>query len=71
MSACGPIPWDAVDRFARVHQFNSTQVDYDAFMLIIANLDNAFLEVQRKQVERGRDGRRSGGGGRPMKRHTR
>ncbi len=71
MNGCGPIPWDAMDRFAEVHQFNSSQVEYDAFMLIIQNLDNAFLDVQNKRMERDRKGRERSSGGRPMKRHKR
>jgi hypothetical protein len=58
-------------RFAEVHQFNSTEVEYDAFILIIQNLDNAFLDVQGKRIERDRKGRERSSGARPIKRHRR
>lgn len=47
----GPIPWTAVDEYARVYGFAENEIDYDDFVFIIGALDEVFLEVSRKQAE--------------------
>lgn len=52
--ALGPIPWTATDQYARMHQFDSNQVEYDMFVYFIGQMDNTFLDQQRKMADRER-----------------
>ena len=65
MGVLGPTPWDSIDRFAHQNDFAEDDVEYDSFVYIITQLDNAFLEHQREEQER--ESRKSGksGGFRP------
>jgi hypothetical protein len=50
--AIGPIPWSDAHTFARVHQFDADQVEYDTFMQIITEMDQTFIEYQKDETER-------------------
>lgn len=52
MNCLGPIPWDAIDRFARKNEFASDEIEYDSFVSVIQALDNAFLEHQQGEIDR-------------------
>ncbi len=50
--AVGPIPWADMNTFARVHQFDADQVEYDTFMQLIIEMDKTFIEYQKDETER-------------------
>lgn len=43
-----PIPWPAVDQYAKQYGFDD-EIDYADFVYIIRQLDAEFLDVTRKQ----------------------
>ena len=40
----GPIPWSAIDAYARRHGFDEDPQSYDAFMFLIQDMDSVFME---------------------------
>ena len=54
MGAVGPIPWAATNDFAHEHCFDSDEIEYESFMLLIYELDEMFLERQREDSARER-----------------
>jgi hypothetical protein len=52
MGCCGPIPWDSIHTYATDCNFNYTQVEYDVFCYLIAQLDEVFLKIQRDDMKR-------------------
>ena len=48
-NATGPIPWDSIDRYCARH--NITGEDYEEFISIIGQVDEAALEHWQKEAE--------------------
>jgi hypothetical protein len=63
MGAPGPIRWDAVDNFARRHQFDADEIEYECFVLLIYELDDEFLTYQHAKMENDRAERKHGKAG--------
>ncbi len=52
MGALGPIPWDSIDRYAHQNGFAEDDIEYQTFVYVIQQIDGAFLENQRAELER-------------------
>lgn len=46
----GPIPWDAIDRYAQRHGLDDDE--YDAFFGLIRALDARYLQYKEKQYQK-------------------
>ncbi len=66
MGALGPIPWDAIDRFAKENSYDD-EIEYQTFVHTIRQLDEAFLDTHREQMERRNPSGKSGSFRRPSK----
>lgn len=47
----GPIPWDAIDRYAERHGI-ADEEDYEDFVDMVRALDDAYLKHRRDKAER-------------------
>jgi hypothetical protein len=61
--ALGPIPWTAVDCYAKTYGFAENEIDYDDFVFIVGALDEVFLDVSRKQADAAAARKSRGGSG--------
>lgn len=50
MGAVGPIPWSAIDQFAKHMGIWDDEVAYDDFAWIIQNLDETFLKRKGEEI---------------------
>lgn len=57
MGAPGPIPWTATKDFAEKHYFDTDDIEYEAFILLIYEMDDEFLEYQSAKMENDRAAR--------------
>jgi hypothetical protein len=66
----GPIPWDAIDRWALRKGYDADQIEYDAFVYIIGKLDAEYLEHKRVEYEREQAKAKNGKSGSVRKTHA-
>jgi hypothetical protein len=45
----GPIPWVAIDAYARKHEFDCDSQSYDAFVFLIQDMDSVFMKHAANQ----------------------
>lgn len=49
----GSIPWSSIDRYCKRYELN-TDNEYDDFLLYIREMDNFFISLKSKKMERDR-----------------
>ena len=48
----GPIPWDAVDRWAVRHGYAEDEIEYETFCYLIFQMDAVFMEYVQDENEK-------------------
>ena len=48
----GPIPWEAIDRWAERHGCTDDEIEYETFVFLIMEMDSVFLDFAREESEK-------------------